>query len=325
MAPAVSIGSQRGAQRADLDRHVRPRDAAQVVLLQPQLRRPAGHRLGQVLDQVQVLGLVRVGLGVAHARLAQQVHAEGDARVPQLREPRQGAAGIGPGDELARHPLDLPGDGLGHQALGQGPGPQAEVHARRQRHVRLGQVVHQVLVHHLAAGQHREGVHEPEQLDLEPPVAHGPVHQLVAVEALAQQPGPVPTRPLEHLPTDGLDARVQRVGLDRRQDPAGRGPRRRRRHAHRPRRPRRSVGRSGRGSRTGRSWTLGLTAEDGHGASCSRASGVSAAGANGHEPRRRAMGRIARILPVPAGPPSRPTPARRQARPRRPAAGCRGV
>ena len=197
-------------QRADLDAHVHARNGAQVIALEACIRGPAGHLRGQVVDQVQVLLLVGRGFLVAHARLAQQVHAEGQAFFPHLPKLGQRSGRVGARDELAGHARDLVAHGLGHQTLRQTARLQAKVKARRRLHARLGQVVHQMLVHRVGGAQHGEGVHKAEQLHLERLVLHAPFHQLVRPERRAEHALGVVARAVEQVQALGVDQRLQR-------------------------------------------------------------------------------------------------------------------
>ena len=56
-------GVELGAEAGDLDGHIDARDGSEVVLLEAVAGLPAGGLAHEVLDQVEVLGLVGVGLG----------------------------------------------------------------------------------------------------------------------------------------------------------------------------------------------------------------------------------------------------------------------
>ena len=76
---------------------------------------------------------------------------------------------------MARDPA---GDRLGHQPLGQPADLQPQIHARRQRHAGLAEIIDQIVVHQRGRAEHRKDVDETEQLHLEGRVFHRPVHQV---------------------------------------------------------------------------------------------------------------------------------------------------
>ncbi len=187
---------------ADLDRDVGARDGAEVVGLQPRALLPATDRAGKVVDQIQVLGLVLLGLELGDAGLAEKVHAEGDAVVPEILEVVECARGVRAGDELLSHPGDLRRDLLGGKPLGDAAGLQAQVDGGWHLDPGLGEIVLEVLEDVLRTLEHGKRVDEAEELDLEGLVLHRPFHELVGVEAGAEQAGLVLASAVEHLATD---------------------------------------------------------------------------------------------------------------------------
>jgi hypothetical protein len=74
------------AEGADLDGDVAARDFAEVVLLEEGLGLPVGDGFGEVVDEVEVLVEVFIGLGFGDAGFAEEVDGEGDVVVPELLE-----------------------------------------------------------------------------------------------------------------------------------------------------------------------------------------------------------------------------------------------
>ena len=181
-----------GVERADLDRHVGALDRAEMIRLQALVLRPAAHGLRQVLDQVEIADLIRARLGVADARLAEQVDREGDPPRPQLLELRHRALGVHAGDEALSHRRDLARDGPGHRPLEQPPRLQTQPHPRRRRNSRLAHVVGEVIVHLLGRLEGREGIDEAKELNLERVILHRPVDELLRPERRREQTGAAP-------------------------------------------------------------------------------------------------------------------------------------
>ena len=151
--------------------------------------RPAGRGALQAVQQLQVLGLVGGGLGLAHGGLAQHVQGEADAALVQRLEGRDRAARVPAHDEALREAAHLAAyDGAGHGRHGRAL--RRQVHAPAQHrgrgHVLLGEVLAQVAADLAAAAQRGEHVDEAQQLDLELLVGHGPLHHL-ALPALRRQ------------------------------------------------------------------------------------------------------------------------------------------
>ena len=119
---------------------------------------------------------------ITDACFTEEVDGEAHALVPHLLELREGGGGVCSGDEAFGHRGDAAGDHLGHRALEQAAGAEADAHARWQGDAWLGEVVHEMAVHLGRRTKGREGVDEPEELDLEGLVLHGPVHELVGPE-----------------------------------------------------------------------------------------------------------------------------------------------
>ena len=150
-----------------------------MIGLQDQLCWPRGYALGQVLNKVKVFLSVQARLFVAHACLAQEVHAEAHAVLPHLLQGGQGACGIGASNELGCHAFNLAGHGLCHQALGQSASSHTQFKSGRRLHSGLREIVREVFVDGIVTAKCWEAVNEPEQLDAECFVLHGPVHELV--------------------------------------------------------------------------------------------------------------------------------------------------
>ena len=150
-----------------------------MIRLQHQLCRPRCHALGQILNKVKVFLSVQPCLFVAHACLAQEVHAEAHAVLPHLLQGGQGACSIGARNELGRHAFNLARHRLGHQTLGESASCHAKFKSWRCLHSRLREIVREVFVDGIVTAQCWEAVNEPEQLDAECFVLHGPVHELV--------------------------------------------------------------------------------------------------------------------------------------------------
>src|SRR5437762_296072 len=98
------LGSR--VQRADLDRHVRPRYRAEMIALKPLLSRPARDLSRKLVNEIEITLLINVGFDVAQARFAEQIDAEADASIPQLAQARKRLACIASGDKFFRHRLD---------------------------------------------------------------------------------------------------------------------------------------------------------------------------------------------------------------------------
>ena len=195
----------RGVERGDLDRDVRARDRPKMIRVEPRVRGPLRDRLGQIADEVEVLAAVDLGLGVGDARFAEQVDREGEAALPELLEHRQRVGGVAAGDELARHPLDAARHRLRDEPLRHAAGLEADAEPRRQRDARLREVVLEMVVDLLGGLEHRERVDEPEELDLEGLVLHGPVHQRVGPVRAAQETRTVPCGAVEQLAAEFED------------------------------------------------------------------------------------------------------------------------
>ncbi len=170
------------AQRADFDRDVGAGDRAEVIGLKPGVWLPRFDRGGQVVDKVEVFALIRVGLFIADARLAEQVNAERDSVAPETFQIAERAGGIGSGDELSGHALDLLADGSDEEALGQSAGFDAELDRGGDCHTGLTEVVLKMLELVIGGAQHRKGIDKSEHLHLEVRVLHGPFHEPVAVK-----------------------------------------------------------------------------------------------------------------------------------------------
>ena len=228
-----SLGVDRiapGREGRDLDRDVDAGNRPHVVRLESRIGLPRRHARRKIVDEIEVLAGVFVRLGVAHARLAEQVDAEGHALVPHGPKARQRAGRIHAGDELARHRLDLRGDGPRRGPREKASGLERGRDHARHRHARLREIVLEVIEDRLGRLEHREAVDEAEQLDLEMLVLHGPLHQGIVVELRGQQPRLVRPRPLEHLDSQGENPLLvaaccarRRGGTRRNGDGRGRG------------------------------------------------------------------------------------------------------
>ena len=202
-------GVHAGREGADLDRDVGARDGAEVILLEAGLRGPGRDCGGEILNEVEVLALVLVGLFVTHAGLTEEIDAEGDAVAPQLLEAGQCAGGVGAGDELAGHARNLARDLACGEALGELAGLDGGVDHAGHGDAGLAEVIGEVIEDILGRAEHREAVDEAEELDLEDGVLHGPLHQRIVVELRGEEAALVATCAGEEVGADLEDARLE--------------------------------------------------------------------------------------------------------------------
>ena len=94
-------------KRTDLDRDIRSRNGAEMIAFEFFVFGPAIDRVGEIIDQVHVLGAVVRGFHVRDAGFAQKINAKSEASFPEFLKHWQGVGGIGTRDELLGHAGDL--------------------------------------------------------------------------------------------------------------------------------------------------------------------------------------------------------------------------
>ena len=152
---------------------------------------PAGLLLGQGLKHFQIAVAVGVALALGHGGLAEQVHGEGESVLADAGQVFDRFLGGLAHDELPGHAFDVAADGLAHE-LGGHAAEQAGFfrapleHGRDVAGFAAAEVLLDVAGQGLGCGQVGQYVHEPEQLDLEGLVLHGPVHDLAGPEPLVE-------------------------------------------------------------------------------------------------------------------------------------------
>ena len=181
-----------------------------MVAFQPFVDRPGVDRVRQVRDEIHVLRAVGLGLLVGDAGFAEQIDAEGEPSLPELSQHRERVRGVGARDELLRHAGDLLRHGLREHGLRHAAGLDREIHSRWGGHAGLGEVVDEMIMDLLGRPEHRKGIDEAEQLDLEGLVLHRPVHELVGPERGVEQARLATSGELEVLRPDLQDATFDR-------------------------------------------------------------------------------------------------------------------
>ena len=208
---AVGVdGVHLAVERRDLDGDVHAGDRALAVVVEQRIRLPAWRGLRERLDQVEITGRVGLRLSIRQRGLAEQVHREGDARLPHRHQLRQHL-----GRRLARHeglrhapqaPLNLPDRRAGNQPRAVAHRLEAELHPGGRLVAWLCEVLLQVAGNLLRRLQHGEDIHEAEHLDLEGLVLHRPLHHLSGPEVLVEDGGRLLLHAGEDLATECFDA-----------------------------------------------------------------------------------------------------------------------
>ena len=220
-------------QCRQLDRDVHSRQRSLVIAIDLTVLGPRVDDRSDPLDQVEVLALIRLRLGLADDRLAQQVEREGEVRSSQRGDRREHLVHAGTGDESARHP-----GGVRARVVGQRPrknrlrreGLDAEPHhldRERQVFLHLVKVFLQVPRHVAMRLQPRQDIDEPEHLHLERFVGHRGRHDAVVPPPPLEDRGPAPPEMLPHVCPHtlrfGFDSRLPNRINDRRHRKRSRG------------------------------------------------------------------------------------------------------
>ena len=211
-----------GGQARQLEREVDPRNRPVLIAVDQRDFRGLLQGTGEPADQVQAGLLVKIGLGLADHRLAQQVGREGQRLVAQAQDRPGGLVGRGAGDEFPRHHPGSRACRPGQQCFAIRTGrSQGDRQFQPPGHAVAGlrQVLRQVPPHRIGRSERGQGVDEPEKLDPNLGIVQSPGHEPVVPPGAMPRRGPA-ADPFEKLTADLPGFPLERLGIERPRDGA---------------------------------------------------------------------------------------------------------
>ena len=199
-------------ERGGLHGHIDSWERAPWIALEHLAGRPQGCSLAQHVDQLDDPVCVSLRLGVTDDVLAEEVHGDRLALVPQPSQARQGALRILGRDELAGHAADVAaGDRRGDDAAQRHLLGDVEPQLHGPGYGHSVEVLRQVPEHVVGVTASRKHVHEAEQLCLELGVGERPLQHLLAPPAQVERSDLSAVAGHREAPGDGVDFPLERV------------------------------------------------------------------------------------------------------------------
>ncbi len=195
-----------------LDGEIDARNGAAGVLINQSIGRPGLHFGGDGCEQIEVSVKILLGFGIADDCFPQDVERKTAVELAFALGSAQHLTGVFAGDES-------PGEVLRAQAGGSGDGcaregsaasdAEGDPHRHRQLVLHRFQVFLQMLRHAVRRAEHRQHIHEAEELNLQRFVLHRPGHHPVVPPASVPDAGAGIREIGKQMPANGL-----RLGFD---------------------------------------------------------------------------------------------------------------